>query len=118
MVFHHASYRVRCLTAEVTFLGKLFETSVDHRFVNDVGDTYGYMLRITEQIALEIFLTDAAQPVFFSHIAFKHPDLATFRAELEELGLAPSNIAVGRTDRVAQFFIRSPGGLTLEFHQT
>lgn len=118
MRFHHISYRVTLLEEENNFLRNIFDVNILHSFCNANGEAYGYMLELDGAVILEIFQTSEKCSFGFNHIAFLADDLSTLRQRLQSLGYKPSGISIGKTDRIPQFFIKSPNDIPFEFHQS
>jgi hypothetical protein len=114
---NHLSYRVADLDGELSFLGVLTSFEIFHRFQNEAGSVYGYMIRLTGGFVIELFKTSAELVDHANtHFCFRVENLQDFHDVLTKSLPEVSEIFLGRTDRVPQFFVKSPGGFKFEFH--
>ena len=114
---HHLSYRVTDLDAELSFLGVMTSFEIFHRFQNESGFVYGYMLRLSGGFVIELFKANTESVDHANtHFCFRVANLQDFHDVLSKSLPQVPDIFVGRTDRVPQFFVTSPGGFKFEFH--
>jgi lactoylglutathione lyase len=114
----HASFGSTDLPRTIAFYRSMLGCEVAHEFKNAAGDLYGVFIDCRNGTFLEFFNEQSpkAPGGLFRHICFEVDDLealaARFRAASYDV-----EIKRGRTDRILQFFIHDPEGITSEFQQ-
>ncbi len=83
------------------------------------GTCIGYYLSAGNRTFIEVFLSDAIEPLGkqpIHHLCLETDDLAALHRRLLDLGLKPGDIKTG-SDNSPQFWITDPNGLGIEFQQ-
>jgi len=106
------------LAASHDFYCGILDAQILHKFKNESGELYGYILALGKGPFLELF--NQGEPVngkdLFRHICIVVDDINNIATKFQSLGHT-IEVRRGRSDGVLQFFVKDPDGNEIEFHQ-
>ena len=101
------------------FYVNILNFKIDHEFINENKQIYGYFINTGNNTYLEFFLSKTninQKNSSLRHICFEVYDIEVFFKKIKKK-FPGIKLRVGKTDNIRQFFIKDYENNIIEFHQ-
>ena len=115
----HVCISTKNLKKVKDFYVDILNFKIDHEFINENNEIYGYFINTGNKTFLEFFLSKTKiikNNTPLRHICFEVYNIDLFFNKIKKK-IPTSQLKLGKTDNIKQFFIKDYENNIIEFHQ-